>query len=90
MMYTNAQWANEGEQRTSLRCDINGVTSFVPVSEDNSDYTSIMALVLDGQLTIAPFVSLPKPAEAAKPTLEELQARLTAISAQMQLLIAEG
>lgn len=88
MMYTNAQWANEGEQRTSLRCDINGVTSFVPVSEDNSDYTSVMALVLDGQLTIAPFVSLPGPAEPTKPTLEELQAQLAAISAQMQELAA--
>jgi hypothetical protein len=86
-MYTNAQWANEGEQRTSLRCDINGVTSFVPVSEDNSDYTSVMALVLDGQLTIAPFVSLPESAEPTKPTLEELQAQLAAISAQIQELV---
>ena len=34
--------------------------------------------------------SLPAPAEPAKPTLEELQAQLAAISAQMQLLAAEG
>jgi hypothetical protein len=34
--------------------------------------------------------SLPAPTEPAKPTLEELQAQLAAISAQMQLLTAEG
>jgi len=34
--------------------------------------------------------SLPAPTEPAKPTLEDLQAQLTSISAQMQLLIAEG
>jgi len=34
--------------------------------------------------------SLPPEPVPAKPTLEELQAQLAAISAQMQLLIAEG
>jgi len=34
--------------------------------------------------------SLPPEPVPAKPTLEELQAQLTAISAQMQLLAAEG
>jgi hypothetical protein len=34
--------------------------------------------------------SLPAPTEPAKPTLEELQAQLAAISAQMQLLTVEG
>ena len=34
--------------------------------------------------------SLPPEPEPAKPTLEELQAQLAAISAQMQLLAAEG
>jgi hypothetical protein len=34
--------------------------------------------------------SLPPEPVPVKPTLEELQAQLTAISAQMQLLIAEG
>jgi hypothetical protein len=34
--------------------------------------------------------SLPPEPEPAKPTLEELQAQLAAISAQMQLLMAEG
>jgi hypothetical protein len=34
--------------------------------------------------------SLPPDPEPAKPTLEELQAQLAAISAQMQLLTAEG
>ena len=34
--------------------------------------------------------SLPPEPVPAKPTLEELQAQLTSISAQMQLLMAEG
>ena len=34
--------------------------------------------------------SLPPEPEPAKPTLEELQAQLAAISTQMQLLAAEG
>jgi hypothetical protein len=37
-----------------VRCDINGVTSFVPIDEANVDYTNIMALVKDNKLTIAP------------------------------------
>jgi hypothetical protein len=37
-----------------VRCNINGVTSFVPIDEANTDYKNIMALVEKGQLTIAP------------------------------------
>jgi hypothetical protein len=34
--------------------------------------------------------SLPAPMEPPKPTLEELQAQLTAISAQIQSLVTQG
>jgi len=47
--YTNFFGENEG-----VRCDINGVTSFVPLDPANSDYQNIMALVAAGELTIAP------------------------------------
>ena len=56
-MYTNAQYYNDaltGQSPASIRCDINGVTSFVPIDEANVDYQNIMALVAAGQLTIAP------------------------------------
>jgi len=47
-MYANAQYVFE-----SIRVDINGVTSFVPLDPANSDYAAIMALVAAGELTIA-------------------------------------
>jgi hypothetical protein len=53
-MYTNAQWVDQNRQHISIRCDISGVTSFVPIAPDNTDYKNIMALVEKGQLTIAP------------------------------------
>ena len=37
---------------SSIRCDINGVTSFVPLDPANSDYIALMALVAEGKLTI--------------------------------------
>jgi hypothetical protein len=53
-MYTNAQWIDQNGQHVEIRCDINGVTSFVPLDPANSDYAAIMALVAAGELTIAP------------------------------------
>ena len=54
-MYSNAQYVNNFEGKTSgIRCDINGVTSFVPLDPANTDYINIMALVAAGELTIAP------------------------------------
>lgn len=54
-MYTNAQYLNSNyAQPAGIRCDINGVTSFVPLDPANVDYTNIMALVAAGELTIAP------------------------------------
>ena len=54
-MYTNAQYfkGTIGVVE-SIRCDINGVTSFVPLDPANTDYAAIMALVAAGELTIAP------------------------------------
>lgn len=54
-MYTNAQYF-KGTTGTveSIRCEINGVTSYVPIDEANTDYQNIMALVKDNKLTIAP------------------------------------
>ena len=51
-MYTNAQYI--GNPSSAIRCDINGVTSFVPIDPANTDYANIMALVAAGELTIAP------------------------------------
>lgn len=53
-MYTNAQWIDRDGQHVFIHCDINGVTSFVPLDPANSDYQNIMALVAEGKLVIAP------------------------------------
>ena len=53
-MYTNAQYIAFNGTNTGIRCDINGVTSFVPIDPANTDYANIMALVAAGELTIAP------------------------------------
>jgi hypothetical protein len=54
-MYSNAKYVKDGIGRTTgIRCDINGVTSFVPIDPANTDYQNIMALVAAGELTIAP------------------------------------
>ena len=55
MMYANAQYVTDlGGAVCAIRCDINGVTSFVPIDPANTDYANIMALVAAGELTIAP------------------------------------
>jgi hypothetical protein len=53
-MYTNAQYIALNGTNTCIRCDINGVTSFVPLDPANTDYANIMQLVAAGELTIAP------------------------------------
>ena len=57
-MYSNAQYIALNGNVTGIRCDINGVTSFVPLDEANVDYANIMALVAAGELTIAPAESV--------------------------------
>lgn len=59
-MYNNAQYCNSmTASPASIRCDINGVTSFVPIDPANVDYQNIMALVAEGKLTIAPAEGAP-------------------------------
>ena len=54
-MYANTQYITDlGGTVCAIRCDINGVTSFVPIDEANVDYANLMALVAAGKLTIAP------------------------------------
>ena len=56
-MYTNAQYYNNtltGQSPAGIRCDIDGVTSYVPIDPANTDYQNIMQLVSEGKLTIAP------------------------------------
>ena len=58
-MYTNAQYVTFNGVTTGIRCDINGVTSFVPIDPANVDYANIMQLVDEGKLTIAPAEGAP-------------------------------
>ena len=55
-MYANVQYYDDliSGKRVGICCDINGVTSFVPIDPANTDYANIMALVAAGELTIAP------------------------------------
>jgi hypothetical protein len=53
-MYSNAQWVDYMGQHQSIRVDINGVTSFVPLDPANTDYENIMKLVDEGKLVIQP------------------------------------
>ena len=39
-MYTNAQYIAFNGINASIRCDINGVTSFVPIDPANTDYNN--------------------------------------------------
>lgn len=53
-MYTNAQYYNDpAGNPAGIRVDIAGVTSFVPLDPENTDYQNIMALVEAGDLVIA-------------------------------------
>ena len=51
-MYENAQYIALNCVNNCIRVDINGVTSFVPLDPNNTDYAAIMALVAEGKLTI--------------------------------------
>jgi hypothetical protein len=55
-MYSNAQYMKNiiTGQIDSIKVEINGLLSVVPIDEQNTDYQNIMALVAAGELTIAP------------------------------------
>lgn len=57
MTYTNAQYADPNNQ--TIRCDINGVTFFVPCAVGNIDYIRIQELVAKDELTIAAYTPPP-------------------------------
>lgn len=53
--YTDAQYVNNAfGQTVSISVLIDGVQSFVPIDERNTDYQNIMQLVSEGKLVIAP------------------------------------
>ena len=51
-MYTSAQYITYNGVNIGLRCDINGVTSFVPLDPANTDYQRITVLVEAGELVV--------------------------------------
>ena len=62
----------------------------IEVNVETGEVTVIQYTPEEEAAALAYAASLPPEPEPAKPTLEELQAQLAAISAQMQLLAAEG
>jgi len=53
IMYENAQYYTDiNNQRVGIRFDLNGVTFYVPLNPDNTDYANIMALIAANELTI--------------------------------------
>jgi hypothetical protein len=62
----------------------------IEVNVETGEVTVIQYTPEEEAAALAYAASLPPEPVPAKPTLEELQAQLTSISAQMQLLAAEG
>ena len=55
MIIRNAKYVNsiDTNKKIAISAEINGVTQFVPLDEDNTDYEEILKQVDDGTLTIA-------------------------------------
>ena len=59
MQYTDLKYCvsqppfGDGETNTGIICKINGISSSVPIDNNNTDYLRIMELVSAGTLTIA-------------------------------------
>ena len=51
--YIKAPLDNPDNKNTAVKATINGVESFVPMDEDNTDYVEILRQVAAGILTIA-------------------------------------
>ncbi len=88
-MHTNIQYANS--EKTTIRCDINGVASFVPCDPSNGDYARILELVAGGALSIAPFA---QPPVLPVTSVTMRQARLALLAAgrldDVEAAIAQG
>lgn len=52
--YTNAQYVWSTATIQSIRVDIDGTLSYVPIASANTDYSNMMLLVSEGKLVIAP------------------------------------
>ena len=55
MIIRNAKYVNniDTNKKMAISAEINGVTQFVPLDDDNTDYEEILKQVDDGTLTIA-------------------------------------
>ena len=55
MIIKNTKYVNniDTNKKMAISAEINGVTQFVPLDEDNTDYKEILKQVDDGTLTIA-------------------------------------
>ena len=51
--YIKAPLDNPDNKNTAVKVTLNGVESFVPMDEDNTDYAEIQKQVAAGTLTIA-------------------------------------
>lgn len=52
--YTNAQYVWSTATIQSIRVDIDGTLSYVPIAAANTDYSNMVLLVSEGKLVIAP------------------------------------
>tara|TARA_B100000085_G_scaffold271699_1_gene285400 strand:- start:2847 stop:3032 length:186 start_codon:yes stop_codon:yes gene_type:complete len=50
--YVKAPLENPDNKNTAIKATINGVESWIPMDEANTDYTEILKLVAEGSLTI--------------------------------------
>lgn len=55
-MFENAQYIKGpvSDEIVAIRVDIDGVTSFVPLDGNNTDYGTIQDLIASGDLVVAP------------------------------------
>ena len=50
--YVKAPLNNPDNKNTAIKATIDGVESWIPMDEANTDYTEILKLVAEGSLTI--------------------------------------
>tara|TARA_B100000902_G_C26885236_1_gene704591 strand:- start:144 stop:329 length:186 start_codon:yes stop_codon:yes gene_type:complete len=50
--YIKAPLDNPDNKNTSIKATINGVESWIPMDEANTDYAEVLKLVAEGSLTI--------------------------------------
>ena len=50
--YVKAPLENPDNKNTAIKATINGVESWIPMDEANTDYAEILKLIAEGSLTI--------------------------------------